>query len=263
MSNAQNSFTAAHYGPRAQDYVTSKDHSAGEDLDLIEGVLRGAGLGRVLDLGCGGGHVSYRAAPHVKEVVACDVTQGMLDVVAKEAAARGLANIAVRQAAAEALPFEDASFDAVLCRFTTHHWPDMEGGLREASRVLKPGGCAVFADAFAPAARVLDTHLQAIELLRDVSHVRDYSLAEWLAALARSGFAVERMSARKMRMDFPVWIARTRAPDDHARAIQSLQRGASPLAQDYFKIGQDGSFDLDAMTIIASKAERGLHRAMS
>src|SRR5579863_1841020 len=111
MSSSYNSFTAAHYAPRSQDYVTSKDHSTGEDLDQIEAALRGAGLARALDLGCGGGHVSYRAAPHVREVVACDVTQGMLDTVAKEAAARGLGNITVRQAAAEGLPFEDGWFD--------------------------------------------------------------------------------------------------------------------------------------------------------
>jgi ubiquinone/menaquinone biosynthesis C-methylase UbiE len=249
MSESENRFAAAHYGPRAQDYVTSKDHSMGEDLDQIEAALRTLRPARVLDLGCGGGHVSYRAAPFAGEVVACDVTPAMIETVAREAASRGLGNITVRQAAAEALPFEDDSFDAVLCRFTTHHWPDMDAGLREAHRVLKPGAIAVFIDSFAPVPRVLDSHLQAIELLRDVSHVRNYSMAEWLSGLARAGFAVERMSTRKMRMDFPVWSARTRTPPDHLKAIRSLQQGASPLVRDYFKIGEDGGFDLDAATI--------------
>ena len=251
MSTSQNTYTAAHYGPRAQDYVTSKDHSTGEDLDQIETELRSANLSRALDLGCGGGHVSYRAAPYVGSVIACDVTQGMLDIVTKEAARRGLNNITVEKAAAESLPFADGAFDAVLSRFTTHHWPDMEAGLRHARRVLKQGGRAIFIDVFAPAERVLDTHLQTIELLRDVSHVRNYAMAEWLAALARSGFAIERMSTRKMRMEFPAWVARTRTPEAHVGAIRSLQQGAQAIVTDYFDIGPDGSFNLDAATFIA------------
>ena len=82
MSIAMNAFTAAQYAPRAQDYVTSINHSTGDDLAQMEAELHGQGEARVLDLGCGGGHVSYRAAPHVAEVVACDITKSMLDVVA-------------------------------------------------------------------------------------------------------------------------------------------------------------------------------------
>lgn len=250
MSDTQNSFTADHYAPRAQAYVDSRDHSHGADLDEMEDHIRGAGLGRVLDLGCGGGHVSYRAAPHVGTVVACDVTPAMLEAVARTAAARGLDNVETRQAAAEALPFADAEFDAVLCRFTAHHWADVEPGLREARRVLKPGGLAVFMDVVAPPDRAADTHLQTVELLRDASHVRDYSLAEWLAMLSRAGFAVERATRRKLRMVFPTWIARTAVPPATAAVIRSVQDGASAAVRAHFAIGDDGSFDLDTATLV-------------
>src|ERR1700710_2448799 len=174
MSSSQHDFVAAQYGPRADDYVSSLNHSTGDDLDQLEALLRGHPQARVLDLGCGGGHVSYRAAPLVGSVVSCDLTPDMLQAVARTAAGRGLCNIHTRQAAAEALPFEDAQFDFVLCRFSVHHWQDMQAGLREARRVLRPRGCAVFIDRVPPADPVLDTHLQAIELLRDASHVRNY-----------------------------------------------------------------------------------------
>ncbi|WP_237477473.1 class I SAM-dependent methyltransferase [Lichenibacterium dinghuense] len=254
MSDAQNSFTADHYAPRAQAYVDSRDHSQGADLDEMEDCIRGAGLGRALDLGCGGGHVSYRAAPHVGAVVACDVTPAMLDAVARTAAGRGLANVETRRAGAEALPFADAEFDAVLCRFTAHHWADVEAGLREARRVLKPGGLAVFMDAVAPPDRAADTHLQAVELLRDASHVRDYAVSEWLAMLGRAGFAVERVTRRKLRMVFPVWIARTAVPPATAGAIRALQDGASPAVRAHFAISEDGSFDLDTATMVGRAA---------
>lgn len=254
MSTSQQQFAAGHYAPRARDYVTSAVHSTGADLDQIEEAVQGMAKARVLDLGCGGGHASYRAAPHVAEVVACDVTAEMLEAVAATARERGLSNISVQQAAAEALPFPAASFDAILCRFTAHHWHDLEAGLREARRVAKPGGRFVFIDTIAPADRVLDTHLQAIELLRDVSHVRNYSLAELVAALSRAGIAAEGVTIRRLRMEFPVWTARTRTPKLHADAIRALQQAAPALVQEHFALGPDGSFDLQSATILARAA---------
>jgi SAM-dependent methyltransferase len=249
MSASQHSFVAGQYGPRASDYVASAVHSAGADLDQMTAVVRGHPGARVLDLGCGGGHVSYHAAPHVAEVVACDLTQDMLDVVAATAAKRGLTNIAVRQGPAEKLPFPDASFDFVLCRFTAHHWHDWEAGLREARRVLKAEGRAVFADVVAPAHPLLDTHLQVVEMLRDISHVRDYGAAEWVGALSRAGFAVTAMTPRKLRMEFAAWIARTRTPEAHVAAIRSVQRSVPDMVRRHFAIAEDGSFDLDTLTM--------------
>ena len=69
----------------------------------------GRSFGSALDLGCGGGHVSYRLAPHVGQLTAYDLSQAMLDAVGREAAGRGLGNIALRRGAAEALPFADAT----------------------------------------------------------------------------------------------------------------------------------------------------------
>jgi ubiquinone/menaquinone biosynthesis C-methylase UbiE len=244
-------FVAEQYGVRAQDYVSSAVHSSGADLDQIEALVRGRDTARVLDLGCGGGHVSYRVAPHVATVVACDPTAPMLQAVAATAASRGLGNIEVRAGAAERLPFEDAAFDMVLCRFSAHHWQDLEAGLREARRVCKPGADAVLVDSVAPPARVLDTHLQAVELLRDASHVRNYSVAELVAALSRAGFVLCGATLRTLRMEFPSWIARTRTPPEHAAAIRALQAGAPPAVRRQFGIGADGSFDLEAVTLVA------------
>jgi SAM-dependent methyltransferase len=250
MPSQSHAFAAAHYTDRARDYVTSAVHSTGADLDQIEAIVRGMPAARVLDLGCGGGHVSYRAAPHVAQVVACDVTQSMLDAVAATAAERGLSNVTVQHAAAETLPFPDASFEAVFCRFTMHHWENLEAGLRQARRVLKLGSTGVFIDSIAPADAVLDTHLQAVELLRDPSHVRDYSVAELVSTLSRSSFALEGITLCTLRMEFSVWTGRTRTPAPHADAIRLLQNGGPAVVRDHFSIGSDGSFDLEAATLL-------------
>lgn len=238
-------YAAKHYAARAQDYVTSIVHSQGSDLDRIESLVAGKKLGRVLDIGCGGGHVTYRLAPHVGEVVACDVTGQMLDAVAQEAARQGLSNVTVVQAPAEKLPFEHGSFDAVFCRFTTHHWSDALAGLREARRVLVPSGMALFIDVTAPPSALLDSWLQSMELLRDISHVRDYTVAEWTTLLGQAGFVLQSIGTHRLRMDFESWIARTKTPSVRVAAIRSLQQAAPDDVTRYFGIEADGSFMID------------------
>ncbi|GAA4503226.1 class I SAM-dependent methyltransferase [Gluconacetobacter tumulicola] len=247
-------YAAQHYGTRAPDYVTSAVHAEGADLEAIERLVAGKGWRRVLDLGCGGGHVSYRLAPHVAEVVACDLTQQMLDAVTQEAARRGLSNISTVRAPAEHLPFEDGGFDAVFCRFTTHHWSDAAAGLREARRVLAPSGVALFIDVTAPASALGDSWLQTLELLRDVSHVRDYAVAEWAALLAGAGFAVRELGTHRLRMAFASWVARTKTPPERVAAIRSLQQAAPKEVIRQFGVEEDGSFMLDVARFLAEPA---------
>jgi SAM-dependent methyltransferase len=199
----------------------------------------------VLDLGCGAGHVSFHVAPHVKEVVAYDLSPDMLNVVARAAAERGLSNVVTRQGVVEHLPFDDASFDVVLSRYSAHHWQDFEAGLREAARVLKPNGVAALVDSISPGTPLLDTHLQAIELLRDPSHVRSYSRAEWESALIRSGLRPGTVSVHNVRLDFRSWVERMRTPQVQIEAIRALQVAMSARVTRYFDIAADGSFTLD------------------
>lgn len=252
MSQSQQDFAAAAYTPRAADYVTSPVHARGADLDRIEALLAGRGDFHVLDLGCGGGHVSYRAAPHVARVVAVDVTAAMLAEVAGQAKARGLGNIETVQAPAEALPFEDGAFDAVLCRFTAHHWADFCSGLRAARRVLKPGGFALFIDTVAPGDAAADTFLQSIELLRDSSHIRNYSLAQWAAALEAAGWVLREISRWPLALNFCAWTARSRTPPVFVTAIRALQDGAPEAVRRHFRVAEDGSFTIEAASFLAS-----------
>ena len=192
MNDTHNCLVTGQFGPRADAYVDSAVHARGEDLVALEAVAARARPAHALDMGAGGGHVAYLLARHATEVAAVDLSADMVAAVARTAEAKGLSNIRTQQASVEKLPYPDAHFDFVASRYSAHHWHDFEGGLREARRVLQPGAPAVFLDVFTPGVALLDTHLQSLELLRDTSHVRNYTLAEWTAALARTGFAVGR-----------------------------------------------------------------------
>jgi ubiquinone/menaquinone biosynthesis C-methylase UbiE len=96
------------------------------------GDLRGK---RLLDVCTGSGHLASEAAARGGLVDAVDFSEAMVD----EAKAR-FSGIGFREGDAEALPYDDLSFDAVACCFGLLHLPGPAKGVREAYRVLKPGG---------------------------------------------------------------------------------------------------------------------------
>ena len=242
------------FGSRAAAYLTSAVHARGEDLDALAALVRAQRAPRVLDLGCGGGHVTFAAAPHAREVVAYDLSADLLATVARAARERGLANVATQQGVVESLPFADASFDMVLTRYSAHHWRDHDAALREAARVLKPGGVAGFADSISPGTPLLDTFYQAIELLRDCSHVRSYSAAEWQAALARAGLTVATTKRMRVRLVFKTWVERMATPKLQVDAIRALQAGVSASVTRYYSTEPDGTFEIDVAVFEAGKS---------
>lgn len=102
--------------------------------------------GRTLELGAGTGFFSLnlKLAGLVDEVHVSDLSPGMVEAAKKNAERLGF-TIDGRVADAEALPYEDNSFDLVVGHAVIHHIPDVEGALREVVRVLKPGGRFVIA----------------------------------------------------------------------------------------------------------------------
>lgn len=139
---------------------------------------------RVLDVGCGTGIVARRAAQQVGDegdVVGIDLNEGMLDV-ARTASAEMDFSIDWRQADASELPFDDGSFDAVLCQQVLQFIPQPGDALREMRRVLAP-----------------DRRL-GVAVLRSLEFNPAYSvLADALAA------HVSDEAAGMMRSPFPAW----------------------------------------------------------
>jgi SAM-dependent methyltransferase len=103
---------------------------------------------RVLELACGPGGVGLAAADLVApggEAVLSDIAPEMTAIAAERADARNLANVRTAQIDMEKIDLPDSSFDVVLCREGLMLVPDQAAAVREAHRVLVPGGRAVFA----------------------------------------------------------------------------------------------------------------------
>jgi SAM-dependent methyltransferase len=146
---------------------------------------------RVLDAACGTGVVARYAAPRAGHVVGADVNAGMLAV-----AERIAPQLEWVQADLAALPFEDGSFDLVLCQQALQFVPDHAAALAELQRVLAPGGRILVSvwrgpehnPGFAVFATVLDRHLGigAGAVLR--SPFAGGEGEAWRAALTAAGF---------------------------------------------------------------------------
>jgi ubiquinone/menaquinone biosynthesis C-methylase UbiE len=103
---------------------------------------------RVLETACGTGLVTFRAARSVEpngEVLATDLSDGMIALAKSEAQNKGIGNVSFKRMDAEELEVEDEAFDAALCGLGLMYVPDPVKALAEMHRVLKPGGRAVAA----------------------------------------------------------------------------------------------------------------------
>ena len=205
------------FGRNAAGYLTSKPHAQGKSLDRLVALTKPQPDWRVLDVATGGGHVAYAFAPHVARVWATDITAEMIDLVRGEAARKGFANLRTGYAKAEALSFDDASFDLVTCRIAPHHFDSIPIFVAEVHRVLKPGGLFGLVDNVVAAGDVGD-FVNAFERFRDPSHLRAWTMAEWRTALQVHSFVITHEEQLYKQMEFKSWAAR------HDATMQALLR---------------------------------------
>jgi SAM-dependent methyltransferase len=207
------------WSDRAQAYVESDAHRSGEDLDQM--VAWAGGAKTALDVATGGGHVARRLREAGVEVVTCDPAPGMRpDVICR----------------AESLPFADGAFDVVACRTAAHHFADPAASLREIARVSRDR--VVMVDTL-----FMGDDVEEAERVRDPSHVRNYTEAEWRAFVEEAGLALDDVRFSEHTIDFGAWLARTGCKGEEAQRVELLL--GDRVA--------DGRLTLDKIAILAVK----------
>ena len=185
---------------RADVYRRSPAHAAGPDLELLVG-WAGPGDGRhALDVATGGGHVARRLEEAGWVVTTTDASPGMRPTVVSRA---------------EELPFADASFDLVATRLAAHHFGDIALAVRELARVAR--GVVLVEDIL-----YLDERVEEAEALRDPSHVRTHTEAEWRSLVEQAGLAVDELVTIDRVMSVSAWLARTGCEGDEAARVREL-----------------------------------------
>jgi ubiquinone/menaquinone biosynthesis C-methylase UbiE len=197
--------------------------------------------GRILDLACGPGVVCESLAAEAEKVVGVDLTPEMIRRARARCAAHP--NAEFREAAVEALPFRDGEFGAVVTRLSLHHFEEPRAALREARRVIAPGGRLVVIDLVSSEDREEARLHDALETLRDPSHVRFLSPSGLREVVSVAGFEIRAEERWDQPREFGEWAAIVAA----ARSLAPLEPVMAALARAGVRAGIDLREDADGV----------------
>lgn len=258
MSDELKAKVQAQFGASSDAYATSDIHAKGESLAILLELVQPQPDWQAVDVATGAGHTALAFALYVARVVATDLTAEMLAKTAELAAARGLTNVETKPADAEALPFDDASFDLVTCRLAFHHFPNPRQAIREFARVLKPGGVLGFTDNIVVPDKQAAGYYNAYEKLRDPSHNWVYPLVRLQVMFEEAGLKVETTPELSKEFEFHEWADRQHVSDANKAKLLEMMRHIPEALQPLFAPRwADGTmyFSLWEAVIVARKAK--------
>ncbi len=216
---------------QARQMASAPAFHAGPVLERFRQAVGDAAGDRVLDVACGPGIVAEMLAPHVGEVVGIDSTPEMIRRARDRFEKAGIANGRFGVAPAEHLPFEAGSFDQVVTRLSFHHLPDIPAVLKEIRRVLRPSGRLTVADIISVADPDRSALHNALEQLRDPTHVHFLSQAQLIGLVEGGGFSVVHQEAWEQSRSFEEWAAIVADPP-RTQPLEQVMRALAAAGQD-------------------------------
>ena len=192
-------------------------------LSVIVDAFEPIGDKRLLDVGCGHGALVKALTERGAQVTGIDPHPQ-----AVAAAKTAVPNARIEAASAEALPFDEAAFDGVVCLNALHHTADPRKALDEMARVVVPGGRIVVVEPLAEG-----SFFAALRPIEDETQVRANAQEVIAAALASGAFACERevvVERRERFENLDAFIARTVAVDPAREAAARAHRSSIEAA---------------------------------
>lgn len=145
----------------------------------------------VLEFGCGTGSTAIAHAPHVRHIMAIDISEGMLEIARRNAAAAGVGNITFERSAIGDYAAADSSFDVVLGMSVLHLVADRDAVIAKVLRLLKPGGYFVSSTACLGDSMGFFRYIAPVgQALGLLPLLRVFTRAELAASITAAGFEI-------------------------------------------------------------------------
>ncbi|GLO65933.1 MULTISPECIES: class I SAM-dependent methyltransferase [Oceanobacillus] len=245
------------FAKNSNAYITSKTHANEKELEKMIAWTAPNKEMVMLDIATGGGHVAKQFSPHVKNVIATDLTPEMLQETRYHLI--NYTNIQYVVVDAENLPFLDQTFDIVSCRIAAHHFPNPTKFIEETNRVLKPKGTFIFVDNISSEDNELDLYVNELEKLRDPSHMRSLKVSEWKQIISTYPLSIRKEQLQKKILPFQDWVNRTVEDPKQKNAVESYLLDANTRVKAYFDVKQQKeqllSFSIDEWMVMYQKGD--------
>lgn len=210
------------FSKQAEAYAATASISDAERIARLVQVMNPSPDDRVLEVATGPGYIAIALGSVCEEVVGVDITTAVLQIAERTRHERGVANVRFEVADVNDLPFRDAEFDAVVCRFAFHHFLEPAHVLGEMVRVCRPHGAVVVEDLIVSEITARGAYQNEFERLRDPSHTEALPLSTLLRQFAASNLEIDCVLTGCLTPMVERWLANAQVSHEAAAKARQM-----------------------------------------
>lgn len=256
MSSKAQRLNRERFSRTAEQFATSPVIQESSQVDSLLHLAAPSPGDLLLDVACGPGRLLTTFAPHVRRAVGVDLTPEMLAIAGRQSIAGGGPAPGLVRGEGERLPFRDGAFTLVTTTLAIHHYGDPRRVVAEMVRVCRTGGRIGVGDLVGPSDAAKRALQNAIERLRDPSHVEVLS-AEGLEGLLTSfGLSVTGRASGSLTRELHEWCRVAGTPPRVVERVRAMLLESQPgdlAGMDPVPVGGELRFRHDWTNLVCRK----------